>query len=192
MPKVGMGPIRREQICRAAAAVIARVGFPGTTMRAVAEEAGVSTGMLNHYFANRDDMLLQSLVFVSTHLQSSAAEAIAGEPPGERRVRALLSVALPREAETEVVWRVWIAAYGEAVRSQELRETISGRLEPWYEIIATALEGCDAQPAGTIGLAPRFDGLMNGLVIQALVATPQIAMDAIEDALLAYACGEQG
>ncbi len=76
MPKLGMGPIRREQICRAAAAVIAREGFAGSTMRMVAEEAGVSTGMLNHYFANRQDLLTQALVFVSERAQERYRVAI--------------------------------------------------------------------------------------------------------------------
>ena len=70
MPKLGMGPIRREQICRAAAAVISSRGFDGTTMRMVAEEAGVSTGMLNHYFANRMEMLEETLLFVSQRQQA--------------------------------------------------------------------------------------------------------------------------
>ena len=75
MPKLGMGPIRREQICRAAAKVISEQGFAGTTMRMVAEEAGVSTGMLNHYFANRMEMLEETLVFVSKRQQAREAAA---------------------------------------------------------------------------------------------------------------------
>jgi AcrR family transcriptional regulator len=64
-----MGPIRREQICRAAATVIAREGFAGTTMRMIAAEAGVSTGMINHYFVSREALLTQALVFVSEQAQ---------------------------------------------------------------------------------------------------------------------------
>src|SRR5258707_5199330 len=89
-----MGPIRREQICRAAATVISREGFAGTTMRMVAEEAGVSTGMLNHYFANRQDLLTQALVFVSERAQARMREAVEGVPPGPARLQALLDSAL--------------------------------------------------------------------------------------------------
>jgi AcrR family transcriptional regulator len=186
MPKVGMGPMRREQICRAAATVIARVGFAGTTMRAVADEAGVSTGMLNHYFANRADMLVQSLLFASEVTQSDAFHAVHAQPPGEGRLRALLTAALPRDADTEERWRVWIAAYGEAVRMEPVRDAISRRLVPWFEMIEFALEGF-APDSNGVPLAWRFDGLLNGLVIQALVSTPGVSMDAIEETLVAYA-----
>src|SRR5437763_523410 len=90
MPKLGMGPIRREQICRAAAKVISEQGFAGTTMRMVAEAAGVSTGMLNHYFSNRMEMLEETLVFVSQRQQAREAAAIDGLDPGEARLRALV------------------------------------------------------------------------------------------------------
>ena len=41
MPRVGMGPIRREQIRRAAMTLIADAGFDRTTLRDVALAAGV-------------------------------------------------------------------------------------------------------------------------------------------------------
>src|SRR5579871_1768403 len=100
MPKLGMGPIRREQICRAAARVIAAHGFAGTTMRMVADEAQVSTGMLNHYFANRMAMLEETLLFVSTRQQAREAAAVEGLEPGGARLRALVRSVLPTDRET--------------------------------------------------------------------------------------------
>jgi len=185
MPKLGMGPIRKEQICRSAATVIAREGFPGTTMRAVAEEAGVSTGMLNHYFSSRAEMLEETLAFVSEQNQARVAEAIEGIPAGEARLRALVRTTLPREPVVEETWRVWIAAYGDAVRSESMRTRIQGRLDPWYELLDHALEGFeDGGPEPDLPLPWVLDGLLNGLAIQALVATTGISLEAIEDMIV--------
>jgi AcrR family transcriptional regulator len=176
VPKLGMGPIRREQICRAAAAVIAREGFAGSTMRMVAEEAGVSTGMLNHYFANRQDLLTQALVFVSERAQGRMREAVEGVPPGRERLAALLDSALADEPEVTETWRVWINAYGEAVRLPGLRHTIEARLTSWYELIDHALEGLvEARDAAAMPASWRFDAILNGLAIQAL--TSEAALD---------------
>ena len=175
MPKLGMGPIRREQICRAAATVIAREGFAGSTMRMVAEEAGVSTGMLNHYFANREDLLTQALVFVSERTQARYREALEGIAPGIDRLTALLDSALAEDAEMVETWRVWINAYGEAVRLPELRHTIEARLQSWYEIVDEALEGLPPAGKPTIPWSWRFDAILNGLAIQAL--TSEAALD---------------
>ncbi len=185
MPKLGMGPIRREQICRAAAAVIAREGFAGSTMRMVAEEAGVSTGMLNHYFVNRQDLLTQALVFVSERTQESYRKSIEGIPAGIGRVTALLDFALADSEQMTETWRVWINSYGEAVRLPELRHTIESRLTSWYDIIDLALEGI-APPdvPGTIPWSWRFDAVLNGLAIQALTSEASLDGAQIRDEVI--------
>lgn len=193
MPKLGMGPIRREQICRAAAVVIAREGFAGTTMRMVAEEAGVSTGMLNHYFANRQDLLTQALVYVSERTQNRYREAVQEIPPGIERLRALLDSALMEDEQMVETWRVWINAYGEAVRLPELRHTIESRLTSWYELIDLALEGLVATDGsdGRIPASWRFDALLNGLAIQALTSEAALDGRQIRDEVIAMLLGEK-
>jgi AcrR family transcriptional regulator len=180
-----MGPIRREQICRAAAAVIAREGFAGSTMRMVAEEAGVSTGMINHYFDNRQDLLTQALQFVSERAQGRMRQAMEDIPPGRERLAALLDSALADEPEVAETWRVWINAYGEAVRLPELRHTIESRLHSWYEMIDLALEGLvGEQEPGSIPPSWRFDAILNGLAIQALTSEAVLDGSQIRDEVM--------
>lgn len=187
MPRLELGDIRREQICRSAAAVIAERGFPGSTMRLVAEHAEVSTGMLNHYFSNRAEMLLETLVFVSKGMSARCAAAIEGVPAGEERIRALLKAALPNDNQSIVCWRVWIAAYSEAVRSDELRTTIESRLEPWYEIVDYALADADGAAARPdVPLSWQVDALLNGLAIQWLTAKADLELDQIEETIVAF------
>ncbi len=175
MPKLGMGPIRREQICRAAARVIAREGFAGTTMRVVAAEAGVSTGMLNHYFANRQELLTQALVYVTERSQDRYAAAIEGLPPGRERLEALLDSVLGEDPEAIETWRVWVAAHGEAVRLPELQATIGERLDHWFELVEAALEGLvDLDRAEPIPWTWRIDSLLTGLAIQGLTSQSRL------------------
>lgn len=184
MPKLGMGPIRREQICRAAATVISERGFAGTTMRMVAEEAGASTGMLNHYFANRAEMLRETLLYVSRRMQARVAEAIDGVEPGERRLREFVRSQLPTDKEATESWRVWIAAYGASVREPQLRETIGSRLSFWYEILDRALEGIVPPSKQPIPVAWQLDALIVGLVIQAIATKTDITFSEIEEAIV--------
>jgi AcrR family transcriptional regulator len=174
-----MEPIRREQICRAAATVIALEGFAGSTMRMVAEEAGVSTGMINHYFDNRQDLLTEALIYVSERTQAWYVEAMGDLPPGRERLVALLDHALSDDEQMTQTWRVWINAYGEAVRLPALRHTIEDRLHSWYAIIDHALEGLvPADAPGTIPWSWRLDAVLNGLAIQSL--TSEAALDAVQ------------
>lgn len=187
MPKLGMGPIRREQICRAAVAVIAREGYAGTTMRMVAEEAGVSTGMLNHYFANRQDLLIHALVYVSERSLVRYAGAIEGLEPGVGRLEALLDSVLGEDAESEETWRVWINVHGEAVRLPELRRTIEERLGPWFVLIDEALEGLVSTPReGEVPRSVCVDSVLTGLVIMAMTSEAQLDRTQIRDEVIRF------
>jgi AcrR family transcriptional regulator len=181
-----MGPIRREQICRAAVAVLAREGYGGTTMRMVAEEAGVSTGMLNHYFANRQDLLIQALVYVSERSLVRYGAAIEGIDPGERRLEALLDSVLGEDEESEETWRVWINVQGEAVRLPELRRTIEERLGQWFVLIDRALEGLVAPVGeGQVPWSVFVDSVLTGLVMMAMTSEAELERREIRDQVIA-------
>ncbi|MFZ2502636.1 MAG: TetR family transcriptional regulator [Nocardioides sp.] len=51
----------REEILAAARASFASRGFSGTTIRAVAAEAGVDAALVHHYFGAKDDLFVASL-----------------------------------------------------------------------------------------------------------------------------------
>jgi TetR/AcrR family transcriptional repressor of bet genes len=55
-----MEPIRRAQVIQAVIQCIVEGGLETLTMDAVAGKAGVSKGVVNHYFTGKRDLLLQS------------------------------------------------------------------------------------------------------------------------------------
>lgn len=61
MPKIVNHEERREEVVAAARRVILREGIEAATTRAIAKEAGYSNGVLTHYFADKDDILLSAL-----------------------------------------------------------------------------------------------------------------------------------
>ncbi|WP_319520657.1 TetR/AcrR family transcriptional regulator [uncultured Martelella sp.] len=46
----------RDRILEAALSVFSEVGFSGATMRAIAEEAGVSPGLIHHHFKDKESL----------------------------------------------------------------------------------------------------------------------------------------
>lgn len=71
MPKIGMKEIRMEQVIEAAKRCIVTKGLSQMSMKDISEEAGISTGIIYHYFRNKEDLLLQILKtsFRSSHEQ---------------------------------------------------------------------------------------------------------------------------
>lgn len=71
----------REALLDAAVRVVARRGLRHLTYRAVAEEAGVTHGLVVHHFGSRDTLIAESLAHaIRTSLSSSLLESGTGRP----------------------------------------------------------------------------------------------------------------
>ncbi|POX38733.1 TetR family transcriptional regulator [Streptomyces sp. Ru73] len=71
----------RDALLNAAVRVVARNGLRGLTYRAVAEEAGVTHGLVVHHFGSRDALIEEALGYVvRKSLHSSLLEPGTGEP----------------------------------------------------------------------------------------------------------------
>ncbi|PYM21222.1 MAG: transcriptional regulator BetI [Candidatus Rokuibacteriota bacterium] len=122
-PKVGMGPIRREQIVRATIRCLAREGYTRLTMKKVAREAGVSQGILHYYFADKRAMLVATLATVSRDLDRrvAAAQSHTTRDPAAR-LRALVRACLEVAVRRPEFWVVFLEFWGEMVHDRRLRE----------------------------------------------------------------------
>jgi TetR/AcrR family transcriptional repressor of bet genes len=191
MPKVGMEPIRRQQIRRAAAKVIARNGFRGTTIAQVAEAARVSTGMINHYYANKLAMLVDALVYVSEGFQSRAQRAVDAAEGPRAKLRAMVDCGLAsRSPEERQGHRIWIMALAEALTAPALAKVIHERRRlfqgQFRAIFAEAARDGSLDEADVSQLAEECDGYVNGLAALVFV-TDQLTLspDHMERSLLA-------
>lgn len=78
---------RRSEILETAAAVFARKGVAGATVRDIAEEAHMLSGSLYHYFASKDQMVEEILRFGFDELVRGYSEAIADNSSMRQAIR---------------------------------------------------------------------------------------------------------
>ena len=87
------GPDTRGEILAAARRSFAEKGFGGTTIRAVAGEAGVDPALVHHYFGAKDDLFLAALqIPVDPRALVPTIFAPGVEGAGERLLRVFFSV----------------------------------------------------------------------------------------------------
>src|SRR2546430_12610447 len=112
-PKVGVAPLRREQIVRATIRCLARDGYSGLTLKKVAREARVSQGILHYYFADKRAILVAALAAVTADLDRrvAAAQARGGRDP-RRRLAPLFAACLGLAAREREVWVVFGGFWG--------------------------------------------------------------------------------
>ncbi|MDI6102202.1 TetR family transcriptional regulator C-terminal domain-containing protein [Actinoplanes sp. NEAU-A12] len=112
MPKKVDRRERRTQIADALMRVAADHGLEAVSLRHVAAEAGVSAGMVQHYFRTKDEMMAFALEVVRERNQVRVTEALAllGADPAPRELlRTILATLLPLEEETRADGRVALA-----------------------------------------------------------------------------------
>lgn len=124
---------RRRAIGRAALEVILRDGIDGCTVRAVAAQAGMALATLQHYAADREDMLLLGLQSRDRRRGRRVERAIASLPPDattRQRLEALMLAVLPVDVESREDALAGAAFNGRALHHAPTREILSrGRSE---------------------------------------------------------------
>lgn len=110
----------RQRLSAATWAVLAEQGLTGLTVRAVAERAGCTTGLVMHTFADKAALLrhARSLLHQRTAERAERAEVGTGDPYD--RLRAVLRQAVADDDREEA--RVWIAYTAAAMADAELAE----------------------------------------------------------------------
>ncbi|MBN2158373.1 MAG: TetR family transcriptional regulator [Spirochaetes bacterium] len=77
--------MRRGQLTRAAYKVVGQKGYYDFTIRDIAREAGLSTGLVHYYFKNKEDLLLNLLKEINTNMTAILNKAIGkAEDPREK------------------------------------------------------------------------------------------------------------
>lgn len=97
MPKHVDHEQRRREICRAALSLLAREGAAGLTFRSLAKELGGSLTLVTHYYASRDELLMDMPAQLTLDWQQELNELDA-DPDPRTRLRKLLAWLLPTDA----------------------------------------------------------------------------------------------
>lgn len=94
-----------EKLLRAAVRLFAKQGYAATSIRALASEAGVSLGLLYHYFPSKE-AVLEALMADGLADVQFTFEAAQKEPSAAGFVRALLTSAGERLRLHRAAWQV--------------------------------------------------------------------------------------
>jgi TetR/AcrR family transcriptional repressor of bet genes len=135
MPKIVDHEERRTTIAAAAAMAIAADGIEAVTMKGIAERAGVTTGAVTHYFADKDEVVLEAVLFVGASMTERFEAALASEQP----LSEALLAALPHDAESRRDWTVCRVFNDRASRSPSLLEHFRASAEGSLRMATEAL-----------------------------------------------------
>lgn len=82
----------RQKILDAALRMFRELGFEQATMREIAKQAGVATGLAYYYFPKKEDLVMAFYVQVNAQMRPLVQEALAANKKLEAKIRALILV----------------------------------------------------------------------------------------------------
>ncbi|MFD2473860.1 TetR/AcrR family transcriptional regulator [Amycolatopsis silviterrae] len=172
MPRTVDHAERRAQLADALVRVAARDGLHAVTMRAVADEAGVSLRLVQYYFETKAQLMLGALRHLETQSRRRWADRLAALPdpvPPRAFVEAFLAEALPADDQSRVFHLVGTSYAALAMTDPDLAaEPFTLGVDDLDRQLADALARAQTEKQLAPGLDPvleaaRLTSLSHGL-----------------------------
>ncbi len=153
---------RRAQIARALLKVMARRGYDGASIAAVARAARVAQGLVHYHFKDKREILLLAIEELGERHEARLEGARRGAGPGaEAQLEAFLEAHLGGAGADPEALACWVIVGGEALREKQVgrafeavlgrvRERLRGLLEAGVAEGCWAVEDLDAAAAALL------------------------------------------
>ena len=98
---------KKQQLADSALETLKKNGYARTTLRDIAQESGVSLGILHYYFDSKEDLLIYCVERYKSDFIADINTMVTGATTQEKMIQALskgLASTLSKEAETHRLW----------------------------------------------------------------------------------------
>jgi AcrR family transcriptional regulator len=170
MPKRVDHDQRRTLIADALVRVAAEQGLEAVSLRHVAAAAGVSSGMVQHYFRTKDEMMRFALDVVRERNQvrvSAAVDRLGADPAPREMLRALFLSVLPLDPESRAYGRVGLAFLAYTAVRPAAAESLRADTGQMLDLV-TGMIQATGRAVDPVGAAAGLLALMEGLGVQVL------------------------
>jgi AcrR family transcriptional regulator len=176
------GKDRHQEILDAAARVITDRGLAETRISDIAEQAGVSPGLILYYFESKDRLLAEALTFANDQFYLRTSREIRRIPSAREQLRRVIDLSVPGylpEFGRLDEWALWIEVWVRALRDPEMAKDREALDQRWRSQLAEIIRGGQtsgefSSPEDPDELALRIAALIDGLAIQVIMAASEV------------------
>jgi AcrR family transcriptional regulator len=174
-------PVTRERILQAAFTVLSRQGYENTSIKDIAEEAGVAQGLVHYYFKSKQQLVLAVLIEVCRQVELKDAVGEAGAVAAFQNFKEMLRSSRDTHA-------LYIQLIGVGLHDAELgagvRDFVRTDRGHTEDIARQVLAERELDPGPARAIAGAVWGAILGIMVQHLI-DPEFDADGAIDALAA-------
>jgi AcrR family transcriptional regulator len=170
----------REKILQAAFTVLSRQGYENTSIKEIAEAAGVAQGLVHYYFKSKQLLVLAVLHFVCQKVELGI-EGEAGALAAFEQTKEMLRESA--DTNTLLIQLIGIGLH-DAEIGAGVREFVREQRTHVEDIAHQVLAERELDPTPARGIAGAVWGAVLGIIVQKLVE-PEFNADEAVDALAA-------
>lgn len=123
MPKVGMEKIRKQQLIDATLASIEEHGLQGTTIASIAKLAGVSTGIISHYFGGKTGLLKGTTLYLLEQLKLDLlAQMTDKKPTAYQRIHYIINANFTSTQSSNKAAVAWLSFWVQSLHCNEFKK----------------------------------------------------------------------
>ncbi len=116
MPIVGVKDTRRQQLIQAALESIAEIGLQNTTIITISRRAGMSSGIISHYFGGKQGLIVGALRYLLDQLGKDFRERIrATDGSPEQRLCCIVEANFTEFQRSQLASRTWLSFWARAL-----------------------------------------------------------------------------
>jgi TetR/AcrR family transcriptional regulator, transcriptional repressor of bet genes len=164
--------VRRQELIAACARVLAKHGGHGASVRVICAEAGVSPGLLRHYFDGIDALIAETYLSIGAEVAEALQAAVraAGSDP-RARLLAFVGASFRAPIADPHLLATWLAFWG-LIRTKPAIAAVHDEI---YEANRRALEAllsaCPGAPKDAKLAAIALTALVDGLWLELSLGT---------------------
>src|SRR5437016_2421362 len=178
-PKPSLSTDNREKILQAAFTVLGRQGYENSSIKEIAEEAGVAQGLVHYYFKSKQHLVLAVLAEVCREMEYGTEQGAAGAQAAYEKFKNMLKGSSGTHA-------LYIQLIAVGLHDKELGRGVLAFLRQdrtHIEGIAReVLAEREADPTPAQGIAAVIEAAVLGIMIQNLI-DPDFKADEAVDTL---------
>lgn len=158
---------RRHSLIEACARVLGRAGAAGASVRAIAQEAGVSPGLVNHYFDGVDALVAAAYAHVDGMVTGALDKAVGDAGPDARdRLDAFVTASFAPDIADRHLLATWVAFWGLVTARPDIARQHDEQYAGFRERLEGLLAGCGVPANELRRTAIAVTALVDGLWLE--------------------------